>query len=593
MTQSSPRPFEVPVANRASPATRLTTSSSTPTPSRRKLRCIPLGGLGEIGRNMMIFECGEDILIVDVGVMFPENEMLGVDLVIPDVSYLLDKTDHIRGVIITHGHEDHTGALPYILPQLNFPPVWGTPLTLGLINGKLKEHRISDRVALHTIVPGEPVKFGAFAADFFRVCHSIPDGVGVAIRTPLGRIVHTGDFKFDYTPVDQRPTDFAALAEIGTEGVLCLFADSTHADRPGYTPSEAVVGEALDEIIANARGRVIITTFASLISRVQQIVDAAARHGRRVGVIGRSMVQNVAIARELGYLNVPAGVLVPPEDLNSLNQLPPKSVVIITTGSQGEPTSALTRMANRDHRQIEITPGDTVVMSAAPIPGNEELVSRIIDNLFRLGANVVWGHETSVHVSGHASQEELKLMLSLLKPKYFVPVHGEYRHLILHARLAQSIGLPNENIMVIEDGDVLEITADDASVSERVSAGYVFVDGLGVGDVGQVVLRDRKVLSQDGILIITLTVDRLSGRQIAGPDIVSRGFVYVRESEELIEKARAQVAAAIEAANVSMEGDQHRVDWQFVKNKIRDTLSKYIWEQTRRRPMILPVVMEV
>ncbi len=565
------------------------------------LRCIPLGGLGEIGRNMMVLEYDGDIVIVDVGVMFPENEMLGVDLVIPDVSYLLDKLDRIRGVVITHGHEDHTGSLPYVLPQLNFPPIWATPLTLGLINGKLKEHKLNERVTLNTITPGQSVRFGKLEAEFFRVCHSIPDGVGVALRTPAGLIVHSGDFKFDYTPVDQRPTDFAALSRYGAEGVLCLFADSTHADRPGYTPSEAVVGEALDSIIGSAKGRVIITTFASLISRVQQIIDAAARHERKVGIIGRSMVQNVAVAQELGYIKAPDGVLLKPEELSTIKSLPPKNVVIITTGSQGEPTSALTRMANRDHRQIEIVPGDTVVMSAAPVPGNEELVSRTIDNLFRLGANVVWGHGTgaegsrgtTVHVSGHASQEELKLMLSLLKPRYFVPIHGEYRHLILHARLAQSLGIPSEQIMVIEDGDVLEVGAEGAQVRERVSAGYVFVDGLGVGDVGQVVLRDRQLLAQDGILIITLTVDRLSGKQIAGPDIVSRGFVYVRENEELIEKARAQVEAAVEQARVSLAGDQHHVDWQFVKNKIRETLSKYVYDQTRRRPMILPVVMEV
>ncbi len=574
------------------------TSGSTGGNARGQIsiKCIPLGGLGEIGRNMMVLECGEDIVIVDVGVMFPENEMLGVDLVIPDVSYLLDKTHNIRGIVITHGHEDHTGALPYVLPQLNYPPVWGTPLTLGLVTGKLREHGQVDRVKLNTIVPGQPVSFGKLKADFFRVAHSIPDGVGMVLQTPLGPIVHTGDFKFDYTPVDQRPTDFGALAKLGGQGVLCLFADSTHADREGSTQSEAVVGEAIEQIMSTARGRVIVTTFASLISRIQQIVDAAARHERRVGVIGRSMVQNVAIAQELGYLKVPAGVLLRPDEIAQVGQMPPRGVVVITTGSQGEPTSALTRMANRDHRQIEIVPGDTVVMSSAPIPGNEELVSRTIDNLFRLGANVVWAHgpgAPTVHVSGHASQEELKLMLSLVKPKYFVPVHGEYRHLILHARLAQRMGVPAEHIMVIEDGDVLELTADGAKVRERVSAGYVFVDGLGVGDVGQVVLRDRQLLSKDGVLIITLTVDRLTGQPVAGPDIVSRGFVYMRESEELIEKARAQVTAAIQAANVHMEGDQHHVDWQFVKNKIRDTLSRYVWEQTRRRPMILPVVMEV
>jgi ribonuclease J len=566
------------------------------------LRCIPLGGLGEIGRNMLVLEYGEDIIVIDAGVMFPENEMLGVDLVIPDVSYLLDKTERIRGIIITHGHEDHTGSLPYILPQLNFPPIWGTPLTLGLISGKLKEHRQLDRVSLNRITPGEPAQFGAFQAEFFRVCHSIPDGVGVALRTPLGTVVHSGDFKFDYTPVDRRPTDFAKLAALGQEGVLCLLSDSTHADKPGFTPSETVVSDALHSIFAQARGRIIITTFASLISRVQQIVDAAVKYDRKVAVIGRSMVQNVAIAQELGYLTIPPGVLIRSEQLSNVNQHPLRNIVIITTGSQGEPTSALTRMANRDHRQIQIVPGDTVVMSAAPIPGNEEEVARTIDNLFRLGANVVWGHGIAgnhgpVHVSGHASQEELKLMLSLIRPRFFIPVHGEYRHLILHARLAHDLDVPSENIMVIEDGDVLEFAEEDgqvvAKVCDRVSAGYVFVDGLGVGDVGQVVLRDRQQLAKDGVLIITITVDRLTGQPLGGADIVSRGFVYVRESEELIERARAQVTAAIQAAKTAMEGEQHHVDWQFVKNKIRDTLSKYVYDQTRRRPMILPVVVEV
>jgi ribonuclease J len=558
-----------------------------------RLRCIPLGGLGEIGRNMMVVEYDRDIVIIDVGVMFPENEMLGVDLVIPDVSYLLDKLDRIRGIIITHGHEDHTGSLPYILPQLRFPPIWATSLTAGLITVKLREHRLADRVRIHTITPEDTVTFGRLRAEFFHVCHSIPDGVGVALHTPVGLIVHSGDFKFDYTPVDQQQTDFAKLAALGAQGVLCLFSDSTHADRPGYTPSEMVVGQAIDQIVAGARGRVIITTFASLISRVQQILDTAARYDRKVGVIGRSMVQNVAIAQELGYLRPPPGVLLRPEEVGVLNQLPPRNVLLLTTGSQGEPTSALTRMANRDHRQIEIIPGDTVIMSATPIPGNEELVSRTIDNLFRLGANVVWGHESNVHVSGHASQEELKLMLSLVKPKFFVPIHGEYRHLILHARLAQSLGIPASNILVIEDGDVLELDGECAEVTHHISAGYVFVDGLGVGDVGQVVLRDRQVLAQDGILIVTITVDRQSGDVVAGPDIVSRGFVYMRESEELIEQARSQVQLALEAAQARGDSEARQVDWQYVKDKIRDVLSRFVYEQTRRRPMILPVVMEV
>jgi ribonuclease J len=542
----------------------------------------------------MVLEYERDIVIIDVGVMFPENEMLGVDLVIPDVSYLLDKVDRIRGIIITHGHEDHTGSLPYVLPQLNFPPIWATTLTAGLISVKLKEHRQTDKVKINTITPGEAVTFGRLKAEFFRVCHSIPDGVGVALHTPVGLVVHTGDFKFDYTPVDRRQTDFAKLAELGSQGVLCLFADSTNADRPGYTPSERVVGEALDTLIGRARGRVIITTFASLISRIQQIIDTAAKYERKVGVVGRSMVQNVTIAQELGYLTAPPGVLLKPDEIGQLKQLPPQQAVVITTGSQGEPTSALTRMANRDHRQIEIVPGDTVIMSAGAIPGNEELVSRTIDNLFRLGANVFWGHDTEVHVSGHASQEELKLMLSLVRPQYFVPIHGEYRHLILHARLAQSLGVPSQRIFVIEDGEVLELSAETAEVAEHVSAGYVFVDGLGVGDVGQVVLRDRQALAQDGILIVTITVDRHTGLPVAGPDIVSRGFVYVRENEELVDKARAQVQLALQSSPaVSKDGEARQVDWQYVKNKIRDVLARFVYEQTRRRPMILPLVMEV
>ncbi len=545
---------------------------------------------------MMVLEYERDIVIIDVGVMFPENEMLGVDLVIPDVSYLLDKVDRIRGIIVTHGHEDHTGSLPYVLPQLNFPPIWATTLTAGLISGKLKEHRLTDKVKMHTITPGEAVTFGRLRAEFFRVCHSIPDGVGVALHTPAGLIVHTGDFKFDYTPVDRRQTDFAKLAELGSQGVLCLFSDSTNADRPGYTPSERVVGEALDTLIGRARGRVIITTFASLISRIQQIIDTAAKYERKVGIVGRSMVQNVAIAQDLGYLTAPPGVLLKPDEIGQLKQLPAHQAVVITTGSQGEPTSALTRMANRDHRQIEIVPGDTVIMSAGAIPGNEELVSRTIDNLFRLGANVSWGHDTQtqVHVSGHASQEELKLMLSLVRPHYFVPIHGEYRHLILHARLAQSMGVPSQRIFVIEDGEVLELSEESAQVTEHVSAGYVFVDGLGVGDVGQVVLRDRQALAQDGILIVTITVDRHTGLPVAGPDIVSRGFVYVRENEELVEKARAQVELALKSSPaVSKDGEARQVDWQYVKNKIRDVLARFVYEQTRRRPMILPLVMEV
>jgi ribonuclease J len=570
-----------------------------------RLRCVPLGGLGEIGRNMMVIEDDQDIVIIDCGVMFPENEMLGVDLVIPDVTYLASRLDRIRGIILTHGHEDHVGALPYILPQLAFPPLWATPLTAGLISGKLREHRLADRVQVNHIDPADAVTFGDFVAEFFYVCHSVPDGVGVALRTPAGTIVHTGDFKFDHTPVDGRPTDFGKLAEVGRKGVLCLFSDSTHADRPGHTPSERVIDDAFERIFASAEGRIIVTTFASLISRVQQVIDASIRHGRRVGIVGRSMVQNVGVAQELGYIVAPPGVLLRPDEIACVNDVPGRGIVLVTTGSQGEPTSALARMANRDHRQVQIVPGDTVVLSAAPIPGNEELVARTIDNLFRLGAHVHWGVDRQVHVSGHASQEELKLMISLIRPRYVVPVHGEYRHLVMHARLAEELSLPNTTAIVIEDGDILEFSDEGAAVVDKAPAGYVFVDGLGVGDVGQVVLRDRRVLAQDGVLIVSLAVERESGRIVGDPDIVTRGFVYMRDAAEIVEKVRSLVEDTVEAARASSiaqwlpEGDEaadalaDNVSWADVRARIRDILSKYVYEQTRRRPMILPLVIEL
>lgn len=570
-----------------------------------RLRCVPLGGLGEIGRNMMVIEDDQDIVIIDCGVMFPENEMLGVDLVIPDVAYLASRLDRIRGIILTHGHEDHVGALPYILPQLAFPPLWATPLTAGLISGKLREHRLADRVQVNHIDPADPVTFGGFIAEFFHVCHSVPDGVGVALRTPAGTIVHTGDFKFDHTPVDGRPTDFGKLAELGRQGVLCLFSDSTHADRPGHTPSERVIDDAFERIFANADGRIIVTTFASLISRVQQVIDASVRHGRRVGIVGRSMVQNVGVAQELGYIVAPPGVLLRPDEIAGVNDVPGRGIVLVTTGSQGEPTSALARMANRDHRQVQIAPGDTVIVSAAPIPGNEELVARTIDNLFRLGAHVHWGVDRQVHVSGHASQEELKLMISLIRPRYVVPVHGEYRHLVMHARLAEGLSLPNTSSIVIEDGDILEFSDEGATVVDKAPAGYVFVDGLGVGDVGQVVLRDRRVLAQDGVLIVSLAVERESGRLVGDPDIVTRGFVYMRDAAEIVDKVRSLVEGTVDAARKSSlaqwlpEGEEadealpNNVSWADVRARIRDVLSKYVYEQTRRRPMILPLIIEV
>jgi ribonuclease J len=549
-----------------------------------KVRLVPLGGLGEVGKNMMVVEYGNDILIIDVGVMFPDDEMFGVDLVIPDTNYLADKKSRIRGILITHGHEDHVGGLPYILPMLDFPPVYATRLTQGLINVKLKEHRLLDKATVNMITPGDQLKLGESLIEFFRVNHSIPDAVGVVIRTPLGIIVHTGDYKFDYTPVDGKPADFGALGRLGNEGVLLMMGDSTRVESPGYTPSERVINDSLDKIFANAPGRVMLATFASLISRVQQVADTAARYDRFVALVGRSMINNVQMAIELGYLNIPKGMLIRAEDINKFR---PDQVAIICTGSQGEPTSALTRIANQDHRLIHIQPGDTVILSATPVPGNEKMVHRTINNLFRQGAEVFYQGISNVHVSGHGAQEELKLMLSLIRPKFFVPVHGEYRQLILHAKLGNSLGIPEENIVVAEDGDIVELTADEIKTVDHLSSGNVFVDGLSVGDVGQIVLRDRKVLSQDGILMAVLTVDKETGQPIAGPDIVSRGFVYMRDAEELLESARVRVLESFNGLN------GHASDWSFVKDKIKYTLSEFLYEKTHRRPMIIPVVVEV
>ncbi|GCE04611.1 ribonuclease J [Dictyobacter aurantiacus] len=552
-----------------------------------KVRLVPLGGLGEVGKNMMVVEYGEDIIIVDVGVMFPEEEMFGVDLVIPDTSYLTDKKDRIRAILITHGHEDHVGALPYVLPMLDFPPIFATRLTQGLINVKLKEHRLLDKVSVTAIAPGDQVELGSCFAEFFRVNHSIPDAIGIVIHTPVGAVVHTGDYKFDYTPVDGKPADLGLLGKIGNDGVLVMMGDSTRVESPGYTPSERVINDSFDKIFANAPGRILIATFASLISRVQQVLDTAQRYERFVAFMGRSMQNNVQMAIELGYLNMPKGMLIRPEDINKFN---PEQVVVVCTGSQGEPTSALTRIANQDHRQIRIQPGDTVILSATPVPGNEKMVHRTINSLFRQGAEVFYQGISNVHVSGHGAQEELKLMLSLLRPRFFVPVHGEYRQLILHAKLAYSLGIPEENIIVAEDGDIIDVTEDSIKLKEHVSSGNVFVDGLSVGGVGQIVLRDRKVLSQDGILMVVLTIDKESGQPLAGPDIVSRGFVYMRDSEELLENARLRVLEALNAADKRPHSGS---DWSFVKDKIKHTLSEFLYEQTRRRPMILPMVMEV
>ncbi len=552
------------------------------------VRLVPLGGLGEIGKNMMAIEYGDDIVIVDAGLMFPDDEMLGVDLVIPDTSYLADKLHRIRGIFITHGHEDHIGAVPYVLPQLGFPTLYATKLTLGLIMVKLREHRLIDRANLEEVDPSDTIQAGKIAVSFLRVNHSIPDAVAVVLRTPAGTIVHTGDYKFDHTPVDERVADLGAFARLGEEGVLVLCGDSTRVESPGYTPSERVLAKTFDEIFARASGRILIATFASLISRVQQVIDAAVKYDRKVALVGRSMVNNVQMAVELGYLHVPAGTLVSVDDIN---RLPAKKLVIICTGSQGEPTSALTRIANGDHRFVSTQPGDTVILSSTPIVGNERAVARNIDNLLRQGADVLYQGKAQVHVSGHGSREELKLMLALLRPRYVVPVHGEYRMLNEHAKLAEGMGVPAENVVVAQDGDMIEVSyAGGIKVVDHIPTGNVYVDGLGVGDVGQVVLRDRQVLSQDGILVVVVTVDAETGELVSGPDIISRGVVYQRESEPLMDAARTQVDRALRAA-VQRRG--HTADWGYLKNKVRDSLSEFFYEKLKRRPMILPVVVEV
>jgi len=516
--------------------------------------------------------------------MFPEEEMLGIDVVIPDITYLLENREFVRGIVLTHGHEDHIGALPYVLRQINVP-VYGTKLTLGLLQGKLKEQNMVNDTTLHTVKPRDSVHIGPFKVEFFRVSHSIPDSVAIAVHTPLGVVFHTGDFKIDQTPVDGQVTDFQRLAQLGEKGILVLLSDSTNVERPGYTMSERVVGNSFDETFRQAKERIIIASFASNVHRLQQAIQTAYRHGRKVAVVGRSMVNVVNIAFELGYLNIPSGILI---ELDEANRLPRNRVVILTTGSQGEPMSALTRMALSDHRQVEIVPGDTIIISATPIPGNEKLVARIVDQLFKHGAQVLYEAFSGIHVSGHPSQEELKLMINLLRPKFFVPVHGEYRMLIRHAELAKDVGVAPENIFVAENGQVLEFTRRKGRMANRVTAGKILVDGLGVGDVGNIVLRDRKLLSQDGILIIVVTINRETGLVMAGPDIVSRGFVYVRESEELLEEAKTKVKCALEKCS-----DRGITEWSSIKSQVREALGKFLYEKTRRRPMILPIIMEI
>ncbi len=551
---------------------------------QKKLSIIPLGGIGEIGKNMFVVHYQQEIIILDAGLMFPEEEMLGVDIVIPDISYVLEHKDKVKAIILSHGHEDHIGALPFILPRLNVP-VYGTKLTLGLLRYKLEEKGILGEVDLHEIGAGQELQIGSFQVNFFVTNHSIPNSVGMIVKTPVGNIVYTSDFKFDHTPVSGEIMDFYQLAEIGREGGLVALSDSTNAGRPGYTHSEKEVGQTLNEIFHTAEGRGIIVTFASNIDRIQQIVHAAANSGRKLAIDGWSMVNNVEIARELGFLSIPPKTLI---DIEDIKKVPGHQTALLTTGTQGEPMSALTRLANGNHRKFEIRPGDTVVMAASPIPGNEKLVSRTIDNLYRRGAKVIHEVQSGVHVSGHGSREDLKMMLNLLRPQYLIPVHGEYRHLVHHGKIAEEVGMDKENIFIVENGNVIEFTPSQARVLPSIQSGYVFVDGLGVGDVGNVVLRDRQVLSKDGIFIVVVTIDTEAMKVVSGPDIVSRGFVYVKESEELLEEAKEQVISALEGLmrkNIS--------DWSTIKNNLRDSVNKLLWEKTGRKPMILPIIMEV
>lgn len=551
-----------------------------------KLTIFALGGVGEIGKNMYVIQYANDIIVVDAGLKFPEEDMLGVDIVIPDISYLMENRDKVRAIVLTHGHEDHIGGLPYVLKHLNVP-VYGTKLTLGLVESKLKEANLLGETKRVLITEESEIQFGTIRVSFFRTNHSIPDSVGVCLETPEGNVVHTGDFKFDHTPVNDQYADLQRMAEIGSRGVLALLSDSTNAERPGFTPSEKSVGTELEDIFRKSEQRVVVATFASNVHRIQQVINAAYLTRRKITVIGRSMVNVVSIANELGYLNIPDGMLIEPEEVN---RLAADRVVILSTGSQGEPMSALTRMARSNHRKVDILPGDTVIIAATPIPGNEKLVGRTVDELFRLGANVIYGpgSVSGVHVSGHGSQEELKLMLNLMRPKYFIPIHGEYRMLRQHALLGESVGIDRDNIFLIDNGDTVEFQNGEARRGPKITAGNILIDGLGVGDVGNIVLRDRKLLSQDGILVVVVTLSKQDGTIMSGPDIISRGFVYVRESEGLLDEANRIVTTTL---NKLMSEKVN--EWASLKTHVKDTLGRFLYEQTKRRPMILPIIMEV
>ncbi|MBN1993212.1 MAG: ribonuclease J [Anaerolineae bacterium] len=544
------------------------------------LRIVPLGGVGEVGKNMTLIEYGDDAIAVDCGLMFPENDMLGIDLVIPNITYLLDNPELLKAIFLTHGHEDHIGALPYILPETPVP-LYATRLTQGLIEVKLKEAKLLAQTEINTITTDSVIEIGPFRIEPFQVCHSIPDAVGYAVHTPRGLIIHTGEYKFDEHPVNGQLPDLDRLRAYGDKGVLALLSDSTNAERPGRTPSEQIVSETFEKIFSKAKGRIIVSTFASNISRVQQVINTALKHNRRMAVVGRSMVDNVKMARELGYLSAPEDLFL---HVNELERHPPSKVVIVCTGTQGEPTSALVRMANEEHHLVSLRKGDTVILSATAIPGNEELVHRTLNNLFRLGADVIYQNLMPVHVSGHAAQEEQKLMVDLVRPEYFIPIQGEYRMLVLHGRLGEEMGIPPENVFIVENGQVIEFDEQGAFLAERVPSGQIMVDGLGIGDVGSVVLRDRHLLSRDGFVVVVIALDQKSGELIEGPDIISRGFVYVRDSEELIEEAKERVIELVESGRI------HR---DTAATVINDQLSQLFYRRTHRNPMIFPVVLEV
>ncbi len=551
---------------------------------KENLKIIPLGGLEEIGKNITVFEYGNEIVLVDCGLEFPEDDMLGVDLVIPDITYLEKNKEKIKGLVITHGHEDHIGAIPYILKQINIP-IYATKLTVALIKNKLEEHNLEKSVKIHVVEQGKTINFGKIKIEFIRSNHSIPDSVMLAIHTPVGVVLHTGDFKIDYTPIDDKVIDLGRIAELGNKGILALLSDSTNSERKGFTMSESSVGEVFDKLFLNNTKRIVVATFASNVHRVQQIVNSSIKYGRKIAVCGRSMMNMIDAAIELGYINVPENTFI---DIDNIKNYRDDQLVIITTGSQGEAMSALTRMANGEHKKVTITPNDMVIISATPIPGNEKLVSKVIDELMKIGATVIYSSLEDIHVSGHACQEEQKLILTLARPKYFMPVHGEYRQLIAHAETAKKVGIEPKNIFIMSNGKTLELNEDEAKITTSVPNGKILVDGLGIGDVGNIVLRDRQHLSQDGLIVIVMTMDASTGEIVSGPDVVSRGFVYVRESENLMDEVKRVAREEVKRCE-----ENHIRDWSTIKANVKDTLRDYIFEKTKRNPMLLPIIMEV